>query len=296
MSEKTCSAISLALGEPLSGTGPKDGAVYLLVSWDGEWPSEGLFASDLPEAVLDAVEGWADAVPKMRVLLARHAVDRLSPPFVYVFRTTPGERLALRFDLARIEDAASLDVPAILAAGGDPRATVLDGVHYLVCAHGKRDACCALLGPNVATALHAQAGGRVLRVSHLGGHRFAAVVVTVPDGLCFGRVAPEDAERFVREHDAGRIYDLEKLRGRSAYGEPMQSAEVAHRKAASLVGIDDVIPVEDALTDRGVRVTLEACGERIDLEVTKDVLPYERPGSCGEAPTRAVTLRAAPIL
>lgn len=293
MNEPTCSAISRAHDEPLAGTGPKDGLVYLLVSFDGEWPSEGLFASALPDVVKDAVEHWAGAVPGMRVLLARHGLARRSLPSVHLFRTVPGKRLALRFDLERIEDAASLDVLGVLAGTAtDPRAVVLDAPHYLVCTHGKRDACCALHGGRVATALFAQAGERVLRVSHLGGHRFAAVVVTAPDGLCFGRVDVEEAPAFVRAHDAGQIYDLGRLRGRSGFSDPEQIAEITQRVARGLTGVDDVLPIGSGPTERGVRVTVSSLGEHVSLEVTKQVLDYERPGSCGEKPTRAVTLLA----
>jgi hypothetical protein len=293
MSADSCSAISTALHEPMGGTGPKDGVVYLLVAWDGEWPSEGLFASALPSVVLDAVETWANAVKGMRVLLYRDAGSRETPPSMLVFRTTVGARLALRFDVERIEDLVAFDVPAILAAGGDARATTLEGAHYLVCTHGKRDACCALHGNRVVSALVPYAGARVLRVSHLGGHRFAAVVVTAPDGLCFGRVVPEDAERFVSEHDAGRIYSLERLRGRSGFADPEQTAEVAHRVATGLVGIDEVVPSGATLVPAGVRVTLDVRGETVALDVTKESLPFERPGSCGEPHMRAVTLRAS---
>jgi (2Fe-2S) ferredoxin len=148
------------------------------------------------------------------------------------------------------------------------------------------------LGGRVASALYAHASERVHRVSHLGGHRFAAVVVSLPDGMCYGRVAPEHAETLVREHTAGRLYDLAYLRGRSGFDEPSQAAEIAHRRATGIREIDDVLPIAIEKVETGARVVLDVRGEQVTLDVSKETLSIERPASCGEPNTRAITLRA----
>jgi hypothetical protein len=49
-------------------------------------------------------------------------------------------------------------------------------------------------------------------------------MAVLPEGLYYGRVAPDDAENLVIEHRAGRIY-LDHYRGRSIYDAPVQAAE-----------------------------------------------------------------------
>ena len=68
---------------------------------------------------------------------------------------------------------------------------------WLVCTNGKRDACCARDGVPVARALAALRPDEAWECSHLGGHRFAANVALLPEGLCFGRVARRGRPRLV---------------------------------------------------------------------------------------------------
>ena len=90
------------------------------------------------------------------------------------------------------EDAELLDLPLDGSTGAlDPEPI------FLVCAHSKHDACCALRGRGVAAALHEVRPGRVFECSHLGGDRFAANVLVLPAGLLYGRVLPFAAPEFV---------------------------------------------------------------------------------------------------
>ena len=110
---------------------------------------------------------------------------------------------------------------------------------YLVCTNGARDPCCAIRGPAVALALERSRPGHVYECSHLGGHRFAANVLVLPDGLCFGRLDARTAPALVEELDAGRL-PLEHLRGRSAYEPEQQAAEILVRRELGLTGLDDL--------------------------------------------------------
>ncbi len=95
---------------------------------------------------------------------------------------------------------------------------------YLVCAHGRHDACCALRGRPVAAELSRLRPGQVWECSHIGGDRFAANVVVLPEGLYYGHVPPESAADFVVAYDAGRVA-LPLLRGRSSLAAPVQAAQ-----------------------------------------------------------------------
>ena len=102
-------------------------------------------------------------------------------------------------------------------------ATMTDPI-FLVCTNGKRDACCALRGRVLATALAPDHAERTWECTHLGGHRFAGNLVCLPDGIVYGRVAPADGPRLADAYLAGRL-DPALLRGRSAWPAPAQVAE-----------------------------------------------------------------------
>ena len=114
-----------------------------------------------------------------------------------------------------------------------------EGRRYLVCTNGARDPCCARLGAGVAAALERARAGRVYECSHLGGHRFAANLLVLPDGLCFGRLDVRSALALVEDLDAGRL-PLEHFRGRSSYAPEQQAAEILVRRELGLSGLDDL--------------------------------------------------------
>ena len=91
------------------------------------------------------------------------------------------------------------------------------GPIVLVCAHGRRDACCARLGLPLFDALNAQLlPTHLWQSSHLGGHRFAPNVVVLPYGIQLGRIPLERAADVVDLVTAGRI-PLDLYRGRTIY-------------------------------------------------------------------------------
>lgn len=65
-----------------------------------------------------------------------------------------------------------------------------DGSLVLVCCHGRRDVCCGADGTSVAMELERRTprSFRVLRTSHLGGHRFAPTALVLPEGTMWANV------------------------------------------------------------------------------------------------------------
>ncbi|MDJ0401814.1 sucrase ferredoxin, partial [Rhodococcus rhodochrous] len=63
----------------------------------------------------------------------------------------------------------------------------------LVCAHGKRDRCCAVRGRPIAAALTAAFGQDVWECSHTGGHRVAPSMIMLPTGYTSGRGDEDDS-------------------------------------------------------------------------------------------------------
>jgi len=95
----------------------------------------------------------------------------------------------------------------------------LPGRHVFVCVHGRRDERCGCWGPSIVEALRAACVEGDIEVpvratSHVGGHKYAGNVLVYPEGVWYGYVRPEDAERLVREHLAGGRVVRDLLRGR----------------------------------------------------------------------------------
>jgi hypothetical protein len=127
---------------------------------------------------------------------------------------------------------------------GSGSADLAHGRRYLVCTNGARDPCCAIRGPAVAQALDRVRPGQVYECSHLGGHRFAANLLVLPEGLVFGRLDARAALALVDELDEGRL-PLDHLRGRSAYDPERQAAEILVRGRLGVTRLDDLRPTED---------------------------------------------------
>jgi hypothetical protein len=62
----------------------------------------------------------------------------------------------------------------------------------LVCTNGRRDLCCARFGTPVYNYLKNEEPGfpglRAWQSTHMGGHRFAANLLWLPQGVLYGRV------------------------------------------------------------------------------------------------------------
>jgi len=110
------------------------------------------------------------------------------------------------------------------AVGSDPEL-------LLVCAHGRHDVCCATRGRPVAAALSARWPQATWECSHTGGDRFAANLIVLPDGACYGGLDPDSALDVVGRHQ-DHAPDPAYLRGRTGWPRPAQAALLAAHRAA----------------------------------------------------------------
>jgi len=100
---------------------------------------------------------------------------------------------------------------------------------YFVCMNGQRDICCARFGRPVYQELRMQFGDRVWQVSHLGGHRFAPNVLSLPAGDVYGRLTSNGLSAFHAAIEQGELY-FDCLRGVSWYSKSAQAAQVFARQ------------------------------------------------------------------
>ena len=252
-----CSVASALVGEPLAGTAPTASA-WIVVEEPGPWGRDALADSGLPDPVREVLQ--AAKAAGLGVLLARHP-DRLGRSatgdrHVWVARSAAGGMLLRHDVLPSLDSLADWDLAALAAGSLPALGSVSRDPLLLVCTHGKRDQCCAVNGRSLMSSVLDLVPDRlaVWECSHVGGHRFSPVTVSLPSGIVHGRWTAQEAARVVSGHRDGQVV-VDRLRGRSSFPAPLQAADVAVRAAAGILGYDDldVLVVHD---DRAVPVDL----------------------------------------
>ncbi len=266
-----CSTASRTLGDPLEGTASTVTS-FLLVESPGPWGVEALRDARLDGEVKARLR-QLEATRGIRPLLVRRSVR---PPAsgagdsVRIFAAHTGGHSPWVEStlLADVRELLDVDV-APLAQGRSVGLHPHPAQVFLVCTHGRHDACCAERGRPVAAAMASAAPDLVWEVSHIGGDRFAPNVLVLPLGLYYGGLDPADAVRFLETQLAGRL-DLEHLRGRTAYAFPVQAAEIYLRRDLGLVDAAPLRLVGHAREGSRNRVELVAEGRhwRVDVETT----------------------------
>lgn len=284
-----CSVAAARRGDPQEGTAPV-ASRWLLVEHQGPWAKKPLDTEPLLGPTGRKVE-QACASFGGRVLLVRrpgrrtpgaaqshwYAVDTVRRTWVRGTWRTPAELL----------DAAHALGTALSASDEDAAPMVL------VCTHGTRDACCAVRGRPIVATLARAFPEQAWECTHLGGHRFAGTLLSLPDGACFGRLDPTTAVGVVTAHRQGRT-DVGHLRGTTRWEPAVQAALVAALGAHGPASADDAVP--GAVEVDGDHTTVEvifrgAPAERLVVDVVTQALP-DAPLSCGDRPKAHVAQRA----
>lgn len=249
---------------------------WLLLEQDGPWGRDAVLESRLDLAAARALKARARSLGARLLLIRRHGRHEAGPPVAYAAVTAERGSWAEEFELD--EPAGLLDVDLRPLAEDRPSGgREVDRPLYLVCTNGRHDACCAEFGRPLARALATAYPDRTWECSHVGGDRFAANLVCLPEGVYYGRLGPLEARRVAQAHDGGRLV-LDHYRGRSCYPFAVQAAEYLLRRELGLERLDDLSVLD---TQRGVvgdtrAVTFEtAAGERhvVEVEVSAGAQP-----------------------
>jgi Sucrase/ferredoxin-like len=261
-----CATESLAREEPLYGTASRVQR-WMVVEQPGAWGRDALAHSGLDPTVAATLVAEARR-HRVRVLLARPAGFRIrhraGPRRVFLAHSGTERTWLRQVEVPFDQAAALLDVDLGALAFPDPPAGPGIGPGpeslFLVCTNGRHDPCCADLGRPVIRALMDAAAADVWEVSHVGGDRFAANVVCLPDGTYYGRVPPERAAALLADHRGGTL-DLACYRGRSAHPPLVQAAEWFARRPLDERRADGVGVLSTEHRDDGtVAVLVQARG------------------------------------
>jgi (2Fe-2S) ferredoxin len=276
-----CATESLARDEPIVGTASRVQR-WMVIEQPGAWGRDALVASRLDRSVAAALDAEARR-HRVRVLLVRRTADRRpgAPPDQTVRRVFLAHSGVERWwveqlDLPAAEPGRLLDVDLGALAFPDPPGIGRTGPPslHLVCTNGRHDPCCADLGRPVVRALTAAAAPDVWESSHVGGDRFAANIVCLPEGVYYGRVEPDVAAALVAEHRAGRI-DLDHYRGRSCLPPLVQAADLFARRHLGEVRIDGLTVLSTEAGPDGTVVVLvqQRGGDAVEVVVRRERVP-----------------------
>jgi hypothetical protein len=234
-----CASLSRLLGEPVLGTASRVRG-WVLLEQPGPWGREAVLESRLDRDLAGALDRHARAARARLLLIRRPGRGANGPRRCFLAHTGRQDRWVEATVLDDPAKLLDLDLGKVVAGErpgfGVPVALPL----YLVCTNGRHDRCCATYGRPLAQALVATVGERVWECSHVGGDRFAANLVCLPDGHYFGRVGAEDGPRVVGRYERGLI-DLDHYRGRSSDPWVVQAAEWFARQRTGLTGLDELV-------------------------------------------------------
>ena len=279
-----CARRSEEAREPIAGTATASVERWLVVESAAPWPRKGLPAAMSP-SLRSLIETTVVPMERTRVVLARGSRP-LSAGAVrfWIALASESERSVQSVTLEKDEDPRSLDLTARLE-GRRRDGEVHQGL-WLVCTHGQRDQCCARLGMPVYESLRAAVDDVVLRSSHLGGHRFAPTLVSLPMGVHFGRVRPDQVGVLAESVASGVRGPVAQYRGRTFLSRPAQAAVCFLHDHLSEESLDALTLYEERNTSAlqcEVVVGWRDGLQRIRLEKRPHAQTVIK--SCGEAPT-----------
>ncbi|OBR98626.1 sucrase ferredoxin [Mycobacterium gordonae] len=261
-----CSDQSLTRNDPLYGTASA-GHAWALLELSGGWgqsaflESPGIIDRELGRQICRRIEAAG-----MRVTAIRRPGRRPAAPRWrwFVARCDEGSEALYR---GEVNDAR--DYLDIALDGSDGELTA--GPLVAVCAHGKHDQCCAVRGRGAAAAIASQYPEFVWECSHLGGDRFAATMLVLPEGLCYGRVDSTDSAGLVRLYLDRRL-DNRYLRGRTCLPHVVQAAQYFAREALGEDRIDALSPLRVQHLEGGIHhVELAADPEPVEVVVAEEM-------------------------
>jgi len=243
-----CTDHSLSIDEPLAGSAAESIHTWILIEYPRSWPTRIKVADlDLPENCRELLKVSA-MKPGHKCLLIRQP-KRSTTRIFWV--DDSGSRVADQhsdadWSLESTDGWQAHDLPFLL-----------------VCNHGSRDRCCGTLGGLVFAKLHRERPDWVWQSSHLGGHRFAPVALSLPDGMLYGRIPLERCLELLNCVEEGSLWSPEYRRGSTRESKAIQALQIHLAKHFPSSRIVDVLQSEKVIS-----ADVEADGKRLSVSVS----------------------------
>ncbi|TFV54904.1 sucrase ferredoxin [Mycobacterium sp. PS03-16] len=260
-----CSDQSLARDDPMYATASA-GSNWVLLELCGGWgpsaflQSPGIIDPQLGRSVVRRIEAAGMRIAAIRRPGRRPTTRRWR---WFIAQSTPGTEALYAGEVDGPQDYLDLSLDG---SDGTP---VTDPV-VAICAHGKHDQCCAVRGRSACQAIAADYPDFAWECSHLGGDRFAATMLVLPEGLCYGRVDSADAAGLVRLYLDGRV-DHRFLRGRTSLPHAVQAAQHFARERYGDDRIAALAPLDVVRAEHEIRVVLQADPAPIEVRLAEEL-------------------------
>ncbi|TFH85510.1 sucrase ferredoxin [Billgrantia azerbaijanica] len=283
ITQRFCAEESLAIDDPLVGTGTH-AERNLLISWPrARWQRSMRRAGDMPEDISTEIEAIAAGGRRVNLIHRRE-----QPSHRHCLILMPE---CLRYDVPRDELPAFLQALQAGAALARWAAGRVEGSLILCCTHGKKDKCCAKFGFRTYRAIaeaarHQSSPFEVWESTHLGGCRLAASAIVFPQLHKYGRIGFDDIPLLLQAEAEGRPY-LPCYRGASRLAPVEQCAQVAALEWLQARGVRGEVEVEDSAAaddDHRLAVTVrwQAAAQRGRLVVTCVASELIRHDTCAD--------------
>jgi hypothetical protein len=259
-----------------------------MLEFRGAWKSMAVEDNDLARPVQDWFSSNIQAMrarglkTRPQLIRQQHSRDK-DQLSLFVGFCDPASPRLYEFTATTHDGFTSLDLGVLLDDPGAYTDQLVRGDRFFVCTNGQRDACCAIYGMRVYAELTRQCGDAAWQTTHLGGHRFAATLVSLPTGAVYGQLEPMDVTALLDAQGAGELH-LPKLRGLSSLDSVSQWADIALRERSGHTQSDRYLLQEQDSRD-GVerRVFLDShdnSHHEIFLRPVSEAFEFQ--ASCGE--------------
>jgi hypothetical protein len=277
-----CATAARRRGDPLAGSAAP-ARRWLLVEEAGPWATTALDSRSIPDPVADALHRAAVGVGGRALLIRRPGRRTRQAEQAWAVVDHDGRQQWGRWtapdDLLEAARVMRAGPGAVGPTDGSAAQDTTSRALLLVCAHSLHDVCCAVRGRPVAAALALSWPDQTWECSHIGGDRFAANLLVLPDGFCYGWLDAASAVRVVQDHLGGRV-DPEHLRGPGTEPPVVQAAIVAAHRQFGPAGPRDLAGTPPLRIGRDTwAVRLHGSGSMpttIEAEVTRTTCPPSR--------------------
>jgi len=260
-----CSDQALQRGDPMYGTAGA-GFSWMMLEVPGPWGHSAFLESP---TIIDpqlgrAIVRRAEAAGMRITAIRRHGRRSATPRWRwFVAHSDVGSEALYHGEVSDPREYLDLALD-----GSDGRST--PGPLVAVCAHGRHDQCCAVRGRSAVAAIAAEYPEFTWECSHLGGDRFAATMLVLPEGLCYGRVDSADAPNLVRLYLDGRL-DNTFLRGRTSLPHVVQAAQHFAREVSGEDRIGALAPLHVEPGDATTRVVLQVDSGSVEVVIREQL-------------------------
>lgn len=283
----SCTSISSSVNEQLFGTAPRVDH-WFLIEYNGNWAYDAFSESNIPQMVKEYINNELQNIENSRIQVIKAENNQDSGPRFYYAHSSEFEPGLYEFQLEQYVDILDIDLVKLSENNGFEEHRSNKQL-ALVCSHGSHDRCCGTYGIPVYNKLREQKNFETWRTSHVGGHRFSANIIMLPEGIYYGRVNGDNLDKITDSHKKKEIY-LDCYRGRSCYTQTTQVSDYFLRNKTGEKGIYD-IKVEYE-KDREYNVSVEFCLNDKDIGYSvNSVVLYDSvhiPTSCDETEYKSI--------